>query len=280
MDNDEPVIVSEGQKLELRAGMETLSDGLSFSDSVFFACGAEAGMYTDIWKAGVQPNGRIGFSEAKYYPSDDSRIYLRGFAPEGEQSGNGQIVYSMDGRQDVLITDEQNGCLTDMFWQEGKRFEFVHLLSQLRFRFRCDEAGKENGWKLISLVVDGVQRNARLSLADKALFFSGEKDTITVFDRMGGDELRVLDTDWTDVPEIVTIQPGVEVSLTVVVEGHSGRLIGFEHLPVTFHEEDNLPVSGTSYLLSVRLRTEEAISLSVAVLPWKTGSPGSGTIKD
>lgn len=268
----------DGQKLVLRTSSQQLAGNVSFSNTVFFAKGDQPGVYTEIWKAGVKPDGTASLSEPKYYPSDDSRIYLRGFAPEGKSAGDGRIAWSIDGQQDLLVTDEQNGSLTDMFWQEKKSFRFIHLLSQLRFQLQCDEAGKEEGWKLFGLVVEGIQKEAVLSLADKGLSFSGEKGTVTVLDRTLGGECLPLNTEWVDVEELVMIQPGTAVSLTVVLKDRAGNLMRFERLPVSFHEKDGYPVAGTSYLLSVVLRADGACSLSAKVAEWKRGNNGTGII--
>lgn len=268
----------EGQELKLLAFSEKLSSEVSFSDSVYFAKGDESGKYTDIWKAWVKADGGTTLTEPKYYPSDNSRIYLCGFAPEGKHVGDGRITYSIDGRQDLLVTDEQSGSLTDMFWQEGKSFRFIHLLTQLRFQLRCDEGGKEKGWKLFGLVAEGVQCEAVLSLPDKDLTFSGEQKTLIILDRMAGGECLPLDTDWTDAEEMVMIQPGVAVGLTVVLKDRAGNLTRFERLPVSFHETDGYPVAGTSYLLSVVLRADGACSLSAQVSEWKRGNNGTGII--
>lgn len=268
----------EGQKLLLRASSEQLAGEVSFSDTVFFAKGDEPGKYMDVWKAYVKADGSTTLTEPKYYPSDDSRIYLRGFAPEGTPAGDGRIAYSIDGRQDLLITDEQSGSLTDMFWQEGKSFRFLHLLSQLRFQLRCDEAGKEKGWTLFGLAVEGIQSEAMLSLPDKALSFSGEKGTATVLDLTSGGECLPLDSEWTGVEEMVMLQPGVAVSLTVVLKDRAGNLTRLERLPVSFHEADGYPAAGTSYLLSVMLRADGACSLSAQVAEWKRGNNGTGII--
>lgn len=277
-EGDGQMLSEDGQKLLLRASSEQLAGEDAFSDTVFFAKGDQPGIYTEIWKASVKPDGTTSLSEPKYYPSDDSRIYLRGFAPEGKPVGDGRIAWSIDGQQDLLVTDEQNGSLTDMFWQEGKSFRFIHLLSQLRFQLQCDEAGKEKGWKLFGLVVEGIQKEAVLSLADKGLSFSGEKGTATVLDRASGGECLPLNTEWTGVEEVVMIQPGTAVSLTVVLKDRAGNLTRFERLPISFHETDGYPVAGTSYLLSIVLRADGACSLSAKVAEWKRGNNGTGII--
>lgn len=279
-DSDESDIASEGKKMELQVvSSKALPGEAAFSAPVFFASGSETGLYSNIWKATVGANGRTDFSETRYYPSDDSRIYLRGFAPEGESVGISQRKYLIDGNLDILITNEQSGSLTDMFWQTGKAFEFIHLLTQLRFRFRTDGEAEEEGWKPISLTVEGLQQEAILSLVDKTLSFSGDKKSISVFNHTQNTNSDSFGTDWSDISETTLVQPGVPVSLTVVVEDAAGDQRRFDKLSVSFQEEDGTSLAGTSYLISVTLRQEDSASLNVAVAPWKIGASGGGEIE-
>ena len=278
--NDIQLSNQNGQELVLYAFLKELSGEASFSNPVFFAKGNESRKYTEIWKASVKPDGSTDMAGPKYYPSDDSRIYLCGFAPEGKQDSAGKRKYSVDGQQDILVSNEQSGSLTDMFWREEKSFEFLHLLTQLRFRLCCDAVGEAQGWKLRSLVAEGMQQEAVLSLVDKRLLFSGERGMVVVVDRMKEEERLSLTTTWTDIGKVTMIQSGIAVNLTITIEDKDGNLECFEHLPVTFHEDDKLSVAGTSYLLSVRLRVKDEASLSVAIAPWKTGDSGNGTITE
>lgn len=263
----------ERQEVVLRAYSGSLAGNDALADSVCFARGSESGNYTEVWKAFVGTDGRAALKEAKYYPADDSPVFLRGFAPEGEPAGTGLVRYRIDGRQDILLTAEQSGSLTDMFWQESKSFEFAHLLSQLRFRVCCDESGAGKGWRLTRLLAEGVQGEAVLSLKEQTLSFSGEKGEVAV-----DMDALPLDLQWGDVGGVVMIQPGVPVSLTAVVVDSRGSLTRFEHLPVTFHEAEGYPVGGTSYLLSVTLRGAGGCSLSAQVAKWKRGNNGTGII--
>lgn len=263
----------KGREMVLHAFSEKLAGEGSFADSVFFAKGDAPGKYTEVWKAYVKADGSAGLAEPKYYPSDNSRVFLHGFAPEGKREGDGQMAYRINGQQDIMVTEEHSGCLTDMFWLESKSFGFVHLLSQLRFRFCCDEAGAEKGWKLTRLFAEGVQCEAMLSLADNSLSFSGEKEAVEA-----GIEAISLGLLWGDVSGMVMIQPGVPVFLTAEVEDRAGNLTRFEHLPVTFHEEGGYPLAGTSYLISVTLRAAGGYSLSAQVAKWEKGNNGTGII--
>lgn len=277
--SDAPSPFQADKEVQLRAFSEKLWGESAFPYVVFFAKGSEPGKYTELWKASVTPSGRTSLSETKYYPTDDSPLYLVGFAPEGRPVGEGEIAYLTDnGQQDILISGEQSGSLTDMFWQEKKSFVFTHLLCQLRFRLRCDASGKEQGWKLRSLAAEGMQGEAVLSLNSGTLSFAGEKMDVTVCGPTYEDDLVALDTDWIELPEVIMIQPGVPVTLTAVVEDQHGNHKRFDHLPVTFREAGGTTTAGTSYLLSVVLRAGDACTLSAQVAAWKKGNAGSGDV--
>lgn len=252
-------------------------DTTFFPDSVFFAKGNKSGNYKEVWKACVERNGRTALSGTKYYPSDNSTVYLRGFAPEGKLGARMTVGYRIDGRQDILVTDEQEGRLTDMFWQEQKTFEFSHLLTQLRFRLRIDAKGMAHGWKLRGIAVDSMQQDVALSLTDKSLLFSGESGRIVAADR-SGNRLLPLDTTWVEIPEAVMVQPAVPLYLAVMLEDSLASRKQYERLPVVFDEKDGCSVPGTSYLLSVTVRAEGNVALSASVAEWKKGNNGVGHI--
>ena len=266
------------KELILHSYAESLSGEVSvFPDSVFFVKGNESGKYQEIWKAYIGKNGSTALTEPKYYPADNSSVFLRGFAPEGRLTDRMTIAYPMDGQRDIIATDEQHGCLTDMFWQDTKSFGFVHLLTQLRFRLRLDEKGIAGGWKLREIVIDGVKQVVSLSLADKSLSFGGDNGLIMAVNRPG-DMLQKLDTAWTEIPETVMVQPAVHLSMTSTLQDSLENRRHYRHLPIVFHEENNRSAPGTSYLLSVTIRTDGTTALSASVVEWIKGNNGIGII--
>lgn len=268
------------REVVLRILPETFSADSTFSDSLFFAKGNKSNRYTELWKARFNASGRVRLAVPAYYPSDGNRIYLCGFAPEGELSDSGEIAYRIDGRQDIRVSDEQSGSLADPFWQESKAFELDHLLTQLRFRLRLDkgmEPVSPDSYKLRLLAVDSVQCDAILSLKDRRLSFGGNKGRLIACGRPEEVPLP-LDTAWTELPGAVMIQPSVPVFLAVALEDGQGRMVHYEQLPVVFREADNRSVPGVSYLLSVTLRVQGTVGLSVSVVEWLEGSSGVGII--
>ncbi len=266
------------KELILHSYAENFSGEVSvYPDSVFFVKGNESGKYQEVWKAYIGKNGSTTLTAPKYYPADNSLIYLRGFVPEGRLADRMTVTYPMDGQQDIMVTEEQHGCLTDMFWQDTKSFEFVHLLTQLRFRLRLDEKGMTDGWKLRTVVIDGVKQKVTLSLADKSLLFSGDSNRIMAVNRPR-DMFQKLDTAWTEIPETVMVQPGVPLSLTIMLQDSLEDQRHYRQLPIVFREENNRSAPGTSYLLSVTIRTDGTTSLSTSVVEWKKGNNGIGVI--
>lgn len=258
--------------LELYISPGSLS-GTGTQGQLFFAKGTASGKYTEKWKATVDQNGNVQLDEPKYYPEDNSRVYLRGFYPEGKSFADGKVGYEIDGTQDLIASGEQSGCLTDVFLQKQKGFRFTHLLSQLRFEVSGDEEALERGWKLEGLYVMRMQRAVSLSLSDNNLSFSGEKSDFKV-----PVELTPLTGEWTKLPGGVLIQPGVGIYLTAVIKDGNDQSTRLEYLPVTFHEAGNAPVAGTSYLISVMLRAKGTAQLSAEIAEWVQGSSGSGVV--
>ena len=243
--------------------------GTGTRGQLFFAKGTASGKYTEKWKSTVDQDGRVLLDEPKYYPEDNSRVYLRGFFPEGKSFDKGKVHYQIDGTQDLIASGEQSGCLTDVFLQKHKEFRFTHLLSQLRFKVSCDKDAIEKGWKLVNLYVERTQSEVALSLADKELIFSGEKGTMEV-----PVEPTPLAETWTDLSGRVLVQPGVRIFLTAVIADSGGRKTRLEYLPVTF-EGGNTPVGGTSYLISLMLGAKGTSILTGGIAEWVQGGNGS-----
>ena len=87
-----------------------------------------------------------------------------------------------------------------------------------------------------------------------------------------------LDTAWTEIPETVMVQPGVPLSLTIMLQDSLEDQRHYRQLPIVFREENNRSAPGTSYLLSVTIRTDGTTSLSTSVVEWKKGNNGIGVI--
>lgn len=254
-------------------------DGFA-GETVAFASGSASGAYGEVWEAAVHGN-EASFVRPRYYPDNNSRVYLRGYYPAVPLSATG-VAFLINGQQDVLLSDEQNGCLTDMFWQETKRFTFSHLLTQLNIRLRVTESYPQ-GATLKRLRLSGSRTKALLNLDKGSLAFSGDAALLPVWSAPAGAgaPLGTLYPDTLIGP--VMAEPGVALTLevTIGIPGEADRL--YPALAIRFGEADGLPLPGTAYTVSVTLGSAgsppEGVTLSATVANWLKGNEGTGTIE-
>ncbi len=253
--------------------------GFSVGDTLFFARGNTPGVYGDTWKACLETGGRTELLETHYYPADNSPVYLRGYYPGAQRSTDNRLHYTLDGSQDLMLSNEQSGRLTDMFWQETKSFRFEHLLTQLRFEVKADSTAWEKGLVIRALQIGGSRRQAVLDLEKEQLAFEGETGLLTAYSESEPDkEMLRLDTTFTVVPGRVTVEPGVSLFLTLRTQDAEGREVSYERMPVFFHTPDGVSGAGVSYLLRVTLDSEAGLKLWSEVTPWQQGGNGNGII--
>lgn len=245
------------------------------SDTLFFAKGAASGQYTEAWAAVAQADGRTEFTTLRYYPDNNSPIYLCGYAPAAPLNGN-KLSYRLNGSEDVIASTEHKGSLDNMFWREGKTFAFRHLLTQLSFRIRTER--RVAGRYLDSLSVVGVRLQATRPLPDDTLVFGGSSSQ-QVFYRLNGvrDTLQLADVAEVAVPGALTVEPGVPLSIKLTVM-QNGKKVQYGPLPVTFHETGGKALAGTSYLVTITISRKEEVYFSSTVTEWKTGDSGFGSI--
>lgn len=240
-------------------------------ETIAFAAGGYSGTYREVWEAQVSGSEAIPLP-SRYYPEDGSRLYLRGYYPSAEPGSNG-VVYRLDGSRDLLVSNEQAGSLTDMFWQESKKFTFKHLLAQLNIRVRT-ESGYPADARLVQMRIGGSHPDVLLDLNKGALVPIGEPAILTVWEPDGSGAL--LSDAFPDRPAAtVMLEAGVALTFFATVSLPDGTNITYEALPIRFAEADGLSQAGVSYTLSVVLDAEkEKLSLSIAVADWSEKEGG------
>lgn len=234
-------------------------------ETVAFAAGSSPGTYNEIWESRVSGEEAMPF-QSRYYPEDGSRLYLRGYYPVSELGSNG-VVYRLDGSQDLLVSNEQSGCLTDMFWQESKKFTFKHLLTQLNIRIRVEDDYPADA-RLIRIQIGGCHPDVLLDLNKGTLLAIGEPAILTVWKSTGTDVL--LSGSFPDTPTaMVLLEAGVPLTFFATVSLSDGTNLDYEALSIRFAETDGLPRAGVSYTLSVTLDIEkEKLTFSTTVVDW------------
>lgn len=234
-------------------------------ETVAFAIGDASGTYSEIWEARVTGKEAV-LLEPHYYPKDGSYLYLRGYYPPVKPGING-VAYRLDGSQDLLLSNEQSGSLTDMFWQESKKFRFTHLLTRLGFRVRVTDDYPANAC-LLRLQIGGSHRNVLLDLNTGRLLPVGETGTLIVWEADGTGPL--LSNNFPDtLTTSVMLEAGVPLTLAATVSLTDGTNLVYEDIPIHFEEPDSLSRAGTSYTVSVTLdMVKEKLSLSTSVDDW------------
>lgn len=247
-------------------------------DTIAFARGTSSGTYSEVWKAKAT-GGEAHLLKPRFYPADNSPVYLCGYYPAVMPDGSG-VLFRLTGREDVLVSNEQSGCLTDMFWQESKRFSFRHLLTQLNIRLRVT-ADYPVGARLYRLQIDGSRRDALLDLYKRRLLFSGDTGPLAVWQSATENESLPLGTLYPDTllpPVMAEADVPLTLSVTVRLTGGAERM--YPAIPIRFQELDGLPRAGTSYTLSLTLgNAAEEISLSTSVAEWRRGNEGHVAIE-
>lgn len=234
-------------------------------DTIAFAAGSFSGTYSEIWKAKGEGSEAIPL-QPRYYPEDGSRLYLRGYYPAAVPGING-VTWHLDGSQDVMVSNEQSGSLTDMFWQDSKKFTFTHLLTRLNIRVRVEEGFPVDA-RLTRIRIGGSHPDVLLDLNKGALSAMGESAVLTVWeaDRTG----LLLSDAFPDTPiATAMLEAGVPLTFFATVTLSDGTVWDYEALPIRFAEADGLPKAGVSYTLSVVLDAEkEKLILSTTVTDW------------
>lgn len=255
-----PVRLALEQLSSVRGTVSELS-----GETIAFAAGTSPGTYSEIWESQVNGEEAVPL-QSRYYPEDGSRLYLRGYYPMMEPASNG-VVYRLDGSQDLLVSNEQSGCLSDMFWQDSKKFKFKHLLTQLNIRVRVEE-GYPEGACLTRMQIGGSHPEVLLDLNKASLMAIGEPAVLTVWEPGGTGVL--LSGSYTDTPTAtVMLEAGNPLTFFATVSLPDGTSLDYEALPIRFIEANGLAQAGVSYTLSVVLNAEkEKLTLSTTVADW------------
>lgn len=234
-------------------------------DTIAFAVGSFSGTYSEIWKAKGEGSEAIPL-QPRYYPEDGSRLFLRGYYPAAVPDING-VTWHLDGSQDVMVSNEQSGSLTDMFWQDNKKFTFTHLLTRLNIRVRVED-NFPAGARLTRMQIGGSHPDVLLDLNKGVLLPLGEPAVLTVWEADGPGVS--LSGTFPDAPiATAMLEAGVPLTFFATVTLSDGTVWDYEALPIHFAEADGLPQAGVSYTLSVVLDAEkEKLTLSTTVTDW------------
>lgn len=264
---DEYVADHQAVSLFVSGGNPGAGAGNEPPDTVYFARAASAGRYEAIWPAVIGKEGTADFTVPRYYPSDNSALYLRGFYPAAALDEN-TLSFSLTGCEDICVSQEREGRLTDMFWRQEKSFTFSHLLTQLVFSLQTNY--ETDSCHLQTLSVSGTRLQATLPPGGDTLTFGGLPSEIVGYELAeGADTLWLPAGETVSLPRCVLVEPGVALSLNVTLT-EKGKTFECGPLPIVFHETDGRSVAGTSYRVTVTVSPRAGLQLvSVSIVDWE-----------
>lgn len=251
-------------------GLESKAPVTSASsiDAVFVASSATGNYNTYLWSdtvtfaASATPATGLSFTPSRYYPVDNSSIYIRGYYPQSSTAVTNNIVtYSAtDGTIDILLTPEVSGTRTS----PPLDFVFAHLLSQLQFQFVAG-TGFPTGKTVTSLKIKNAQTfPTQLDLNTGNLTYSNSNINFT------GKSYSIASAPGSPITDFPMVAPGQNVVLSITTSD------GVTYPDFTIPSLTT--AVGKSHLITITFNIVE-IKVNVSVTNWATGTAGSSTVQ-
>lgn len=242
---------------------------------VCIAAGTTAGQYTESWD-GTATDGEILLTPERYYPADGSPLFLRGYHPVAPLT-NGEVKYTLTGQEDLMLSVEQNGSLTDRFSAAKTPLTYSHLLSQLNFTLRLKGAPKN--YRVRSVHLNGMAASAVVNLFSGKVEPIGTAGPVVVYSDPGTGGFPIVDGVVT-LPGYVLVQPEASLSLDLVlnIDGNPANDLSFKDLPVQFGEGGT--EGGSAYEVEISLEIPDTPDPDPAPDPDDPDDPVTPDIPD
>lgn len=264
------------------------------------AVGRKSGEYSEHWE-GEASGKEIRLHPERYYPTDGSAYYLRSYYPAMPHE-NGEVHYMLTGQEDLMISAEQSGSVSERFDAAEKPLMHRHLLSQLNFTLQFK--GVTGDYRLRSVQLKGLASSVILSLGSAQVQAAGKADPVIVYADPGTGGVPVIDGKVT-LPGYVLVQPDAEFTLDLVlaVDEDPAHDKVFKDVPV--HFEAGGSQGGNAYNVEISLDVSGGdtpvdpddtgkpdvpvptppgtlddflIQAKATVIPWKNGEGGSAIL--
>lgn len=203
------------------------------------------------------PTAALSFSPARYYPVDNSPIYIRGYYPAGTLSGK-TVTLAGDGTEDVMLTAQASGTKATA---GALSFVFNHLLTQLQFKLVAGAGYPASGVNVTSLVIKQQKTPATLDLNTSSLTYTTKDLTLS-----GTFPILTAGSTINNYPMVKSGE-----ALTVAVTTSDGVTYPESTISVTTEV-------GKSHLITLTFTPKE-ITSSISVTAWQTGGTGSSTLQ-
>lgn len=289
--------------IHLYTGIRTRATIDAFDGTpVNIAMGHTAGQYTESWEGNATQN-EIMLTPERYYPSDGSSVYLRGYYPAAPLE-NGKVKYSLTGQEDLMLSVEQNGSLSKPFDEVKTPLTYRHLLSQLNFTLKLK--GASANYRIRSVHINGLASTAIVDLSTEVVEPLGKTDPVAIYTDPGTGGFPITDGVVT-LPGYILVQPDAELTLDLVlnIDGNPENDLVFKNLPVNFTGGGT--EGGSAYEVEISLEIPDPkpdpdpdpdpdpepdpeptpdpgpangikVTISAKVIDWKPGDQGGITI--
>ena len=290
--------------IRLYTGIRTRTLVDAFDETpVAVAAGTASGQYTESWQ-GTASGDEIVLTPQRYYPADGSTLYLRGYYPVAPLQ-NGAVQYTLTGKEDLMLSVEQDGSLGKHFDAVTTPLTYSHLLSQLNFTLKLKNA--PSGYKIRSVTLDGLASTAVVNLTTGVIEPSGNAGPVIVYADDGTGGFPIVNGVAT-LPGYVLVQPEATLTLDLVlaVDGNPAHDLVFNDLPVRF---DGSSEGGNAYDITIDFEVAPPppdpptpvdpddpagpdnpggdtpppgninITVTATVTDWKTGNSGGAELK-
>lgn len=247
------IVARPAVPVKLYTGIRTRASVDMFDQTaVSIAVGTSSGQFTDSWE-GVATAGEIRLQPERYYPTDGSPLFLRGYYPPAPLEGN-EIHYTLTGQEDLMLSVEQSGSLSQRFDEVGSPLIYSHLLSQLNFTLNLK--GASGDCKVRSVHLNGMASAAVVSLSSGSVAPVGPSAPVVVYTDSGTGGFPVVDGKVT-LPGYVLVQPQATLTLDLVlaVDGDPSHDLTFTDLPINF--EGGSSQGGNAYEVKIELKVPD-----------------------
>lgn len=235
-------------------------------DAVFVASTATGNYGTYSWSdtvtftASPTPTTGLSFTPSRYYPVDNSAVYIKGYYPQSPAAiTNNTVTYSAtDGSVDLLLTPEVSGTRTSA----PLNFVFSHLLSQLQFQFVAG-TGFPTGKTVTALRIKNAQTfPTQLDLNTGNVTYSTSNINFT------GKSYSIASSA-SPIADFPMVAPGQSVVLSITTSD------GVTYPDFTVPTLTT--VVGQSHLITITFNITE-IKINVSVTNWVVGPGGSSSV--
>lgn len=286
--------VSPAIPIRLYTGIQTRAAVDAFdSTPVSIAVGTSTGDYPEHWTA-TATGGDITLNPERYYPTDGSTLFIRSYYPSVPHV-NGEVHYDLTGQEDLMMTDEQRGSLTQRFDATATPLIHKHLLTQLSFKLVI--ANAPDNYRVRAVALNGLATSAKVSLSEGKVIPTGDPTSLAIYTASGTGGIP-LAGGTADIPGFILVQPEATftIDLILAVDDNPANDLVLNNVPVTI--DGGGGESGNAYQIEVSLDLPDnplepddpyvpdepdpmeayKVRIKATVIPWKQGNSGSADL--